>query len=187
MKEEQLIQELRDGQDRAFIYLYRENFSNTFHYVTNNSGTSEDAEDIFQEALIVLVKKLREQTFELNVKVSSYLYAVATKMWLYKLRSRKGIYENPDFLENQMDLNISLGDSDNQEAHFAIVEHTMSILKEECRKMLSLFYFERKSMIEISGLLGYSQDFVKVKKSRCMNELRKRLLQHEEFQDLIKI
>jgi len=187
MKEEQLIQELRDGQERAFSYLYREIYSNTFHYITNNSGTGEDAEDIFQEALIVLVRKLREQSFELNVKVSSYLYAVVTKMWLYKLRSRKGIYEDSDFLENQVDPNNYFEGGDNQESHFAIVEHTMSILKEECRKMLSLFYFERKSMNEIAGILGYSQDFVKVKKSRCMNELRKKLLLHEEFQELVKI
>lgn len=46
MKEEQLIQELRDGQDRAFSFLFREHFASTLHYITNNSGTREDAEDI---------------------------------------------------------------------------------------------------------------------------------------------
>lgn len=187
MKEEQLIQELRDGQDKAFSFLFREHFASTLHYVTNNSGTREDAEDVFQEALIVLVRKLREQTFELNVKVASYLYAVVTKMWLYKLRSRRGIYEDSDLLDNHMDPNNNFEVSDNQEAQYAIVERTMTFLKEECREMLKLFYFERKSMNEIASVLGYSQDFVKVKKSRCMNELRKKLLQHEEFQDLVKL
>lgn len=86
-----------------------------------------------------------------------------------------------------MDPNNYFEQSDNQEDQYAIVERTMTFLKEECRDMLKLFYFERKSMNEIAGVLGYSQDFVKVKKSRCMNELRKKLLQHEEFQNLVKL
>ena len=47
---ETLAQE--DKSDSAIRFLYREHFEFLSRYVTNNSGSEQDAEDIFQEVII---------------------------------------------------------------------------------------------------------------------------------------
>ncbi|MBK6545913.1 MAG: sigma-70 family RNA polymerase sigma factor [Saprospiraceae bacterium] len=178
------IQELRAGKDAAFKKIYLENYQNIERHILKNNGRVEDAEDLFQEALIVLVKRLRDPAFELQVKPGTYLSSIVNKMWLYKLRDKKEF--SRDMQEHPLDskdFEYSV-DSVNLDARLSIVERILETFKDECKSLLSQFYFEHKSLLEISRVLGYTSDFVKVKKSRCMNALRKQLLENRDFLNL---
>ena len=54
-------------------------------FILNNSGTSDDAKDIFQEAMIVLYEKVRSGSFELNCQIKTYVYSVCRRLWLKRL------------------------------------------------------------------------------------------------------
>ena len=61
-----LLQGLAKNDKKAIETIYKENYNLVQALVINNSGTSEDAKDIFQEAMIVLYEKVQSGTFELN-------------------------------------------------------------------------------------------------------------------------
>jgi DNA-directed RNA polymerase specialized sigma24 family protein len=86
--EEALIAELRKKNEAALKQLYQENYVMILKLVVNNSGTEQEAKDVYQEAIIHFYERLSQQDFELTCKVKTYLYAVCRKLWLQRLAHR---------------------------------------------------------------------------------------------------
>ncbi|MDL2228029.1 hypothetical protein LJC25_00385 [Bacteroidales bacterium OttesenSCG-928-K03] len=68
--------------------LYYIVFPSVEKYVLANSGTTQDAQDVFQDALIIFLKKL-ESNVVFSCKTSTYLFAVAKNLWLQKLANKR--------------------------------------------------------------------------------------------------
>jgi RNA polymerase sigma factor (sigma-70 family) len=182
-----LIEGLKNNEATAFEYVYRQYYKMTAQYVGTNKGSKDDAQDVFQEALIVLVKNLRNKDFKLTAKVSTYLFAIAKKYWLYKLRgNRDSSVEienlNTDHLiENGEDL---LTENEYDVKH-SIIGEVFHLMKEDCKELLTQYYFNKSALGEIAKKMGWSDDFVKVKKRRCMEALKNLVQQHSSYQLLI--
>ncbi len=189
MKEETLIEALKKGEHTAYEYAYRQYFPMIRDYLTKNNGSKEDAHDIFQETLIVLVKQLRKPTFKLSAKLGTYLYAIARKMWLYKLRGKKEV----DSLDAREDKEKLLGAVDVDgieikqvfEKKYQLVQEVLKTLTEECQKVIISFYFKQLPLKEIEANLNYSKGFGKLKKKRCMDGFKKLVLAHPESKTLV--
>jgi RNA polymerase sigma factor (sigma-70 family) len=185
--EQNLIEDLKNNQAAAFDYVYRQYYKMTAQHVGTNRGTKDDAQDVFQEALIVLVKNLRKPDFNLSAKVSTYLFAISKKYWLYKLRGDRGSAVeienlNTDHLrEDEDDL---FGENDYDVKH-SIIGEVFHQMKEDCRELLTQYYFNKSALGEIAKKMGWSDDFVKVKKRRCMEALKTLVQQHNSYQLLI--
>lgn len=144
MNEIELVDQLKKGANKAYEHAYRQFFHMIRDYITKNNGSTEDAHDIFQETLIVLVKQLRKPEFELKAKVSTYLYAIARKMWLYKLRGKKEV----DSLDAREDKEKLLGETDLEgitlkqvfEEKHELVQKVLKTLTAECQKVIIGFY-----------------------------------------------
>lgn len=189
MKEEVLIEALKRGENTAYEYTYRQYFPMIRDYLTKNNGSIEDAHDIFQETLIVLVKQMRKPTFKLSAKLSTYLYAITRKMWLYKLRGKKEV----DSLDAREDKEKLLGTVDIDgieikqifEEKYQLVQEVLKTLTEECQKVIIGFYFKKLPLKEIEKKLNYSKGFGKQKKKRCMDGFKKLVLDHPESKNLL--
>ena len=73
--------------------IYRIHYSMIQTLVINNSGTSDDARDIFQEAIIVLYEKAKSGSFELHAQLKTYIYAVCRRLWLKKLAHITSVFQ----------------------------------------------------------------------------------------------
>jgi DNA-directed RNA polymerase specialized sigma24 family protein len=58
-----LLQGLARNDKKAVETIYKENFNLIQTLVINNSGNTEDAKDVFQEAMIVLYQKVKSGAF----------------------------------------------------------------------------------------------------------------------------
>lgn len=61
-----LFNRLKAEDSSSFELLYRFYFSSIAAYVKENNGNNEDAEDVFQEAIMVLLQKIRQSDFVLT-------------------------------------------------------------------------------------------------------------------------
>src|SRR5690242_11422687 len=87
MDDQTIIELIRTGNnDLALNVLYR-NFPAIRKLVRSRGGSTRDAEDIFQEALIILIRQLKKD-FQLSAKLSTYLYGVCRRLWSEQLRKR---------------------------------------------------------------------------------------------------
>ena len=174
--EHNLLDLVRRGDAKAIEALYRASYHQCAKYVTNNKGAAEDAQDVFQEALIVLFKKVREPNFELAANVPSFLYGIVRNLWLKKLRD----YQKQSLVLtlDDPDKNHPLVEVDESEQKIELEERLihlqqcMSILSEECRRLLDLSIYKKFNSKEIAQEMGYAESFVRVKKKRCIDGLK---------------
>jgi RNA polymerase sigma factor (sigma-70 family) len=169
---------LKDGNAAAFQKLYKTVFPPCAHLVINNNGTMRDARDLFQESLMVLVKNLRKENFELSCSIKTYLYSIMRNLWLKQLnRHKKGglslEIDEPSDMEYIIIQKDELEEKKEKETHLNLVESILKDFKEDCKAILMAFYFKKLSMKEIAKQLNYTDQFVRVKKVRCMNALKK--------------
>jgi hypothetical protein len=61
-----------------------------------------------------------------------------------------------------------------KEIQFERLGAAMNLLGEPCRSLLTAFYMERKSMMDIATEFGYTNpDNAKTQKYKCLNRLKK--------------
>ncbi len=159
--------------DEAIRYLYRSRFSQTVAYVKQNSGTQEDAEDIFQEVVLVFIEILKKDKFRAESSVSTFLYALTRNLWLNELKKRGKSKLRDELFEKGRDIT----DADvshlivNRELKTELMQLVGS-LGETCKKILTAFYFDNLAMKDILKNLDYeNEQVVRNKKYKCLKQL----------------
>jgi RNA polymerase sigma factor (sigma-70 family) len=171
--EEQVISGVKSGDDHVLKLLYLRCFPSVQHLVTTNSGTTDEAEDVFQEAMVVLYRNLNDG-MELTCQVKTYLYSVSRRLWLKELNRRKGAARLEDVEEF-----IALEDADvagmtRAEHQFKTMHASLDELGEPCSELLKQFYIGGRSMQDIADAFGYTNaDNAKNQKYKCLQRLKK--------------
>jgi DNA-directed RNA polymerase specialized sigma24 family protein len=57
MKDQEVIDKILKGDERALDYLYTKNYKMMVNLILKNSGTETEAKDVFQDALVVFWQK----------------------------------------------------------------------------------------------------------------------------------
>lgn len=186
-REPELFEALRNETPAAFEHVYRQYYRMAAAYVTQNGGSGDDAQDVFQEALVALIKNLRKPDFALQAKLSTYLYAVARKIWLYR---RRGQTANTP-IENQTVAQQIPDPTDDilteitaREQKHLLMARIFDQIGADCRELLRRYYYEDTALKDIAGIMGFTEAFVRVKKNRCMNDFRARVAADPDFQTL---
>jgi RNA polymerase sigma factor (sigma-70 family) len=139
-------------------------------YIVANNGNSEDAKDIFQDALVILYKKVQAGGFVLTVPLKTYLLAVVKNCWLQELR-RRNKFPATEQANDIEEIVI------NEEEGFATAQAAFNLLGEKCRQLLMLFYFRKQSFKDIAAALSFSDENVaKNQKYRCMQKAKENYL-----------
>jgi RNA polymerase sigma factor (sigma-70 family) len=170
-----LIQALRSDAipDEAIRYLYRTHFKLTAAYIKQNSGTPEDAEDIFQEVVLVFIEILKKDKFRRESSVSTFLYALTRNIWLNELNKRgKSRIRDEKFEKGKETTDMDVSHLIvNREMKAQLME-LVDRLGETCKKILMAFYFENSTMREILNNLNYeNEQVVRNKKYKCLKQL----------------
>ncbi len=173
--DKEIIEGMRKGDNDAISYIYKSFYPSISHLVLNNNGTEEEAQDIFQEAVMVLYDKITHNNFELSSKLSTFLYAICRRLWLKSLNKKGNSYSITD---NE---NLEIPDvSDDIQQHLELelkfdkMDHALEALGEPCSTILRDFYIKNKSMQYICDKLGYTNtDNAKNQKYKCLQRLKK--------------
>ena len=181
--DEALVASVRSGDDRALERLYRQHYPMVAQLVRTNSGSDDEAKDIYQEAVIVFYEKAKQPEFVLTCQVKTYLYAVSRRLWLKRLAERNRFAtpfadtetwppEGAAVAETPRDERWALG----QEERYHSMEAALHQLGEPCRSLLEGFYLREQSMTDLMHEHGYANtDTAKTQKYKCLGRLRKLL------------
>lgn len=75
--------------EAEYLLLYRQTLPVVTRHVCRNSGNEAEAQDVFQDAVLILVRNQRRPDFRLEVEPGAYVHAVAGRLWLKRLRARR--------------------------------------------------------------------------------------------------
>jgi len=84
---QEILDDLKGSNQKAFAVLYKLYYPTIKLFVLRNSGQEADAEDLFQDAMIILVEKLRKQEFYLTASLKNYVVAIVKHLWFKKMRN----------------------------------------------------------------------------------------------------
>lgn len=171
------LQEPRTASE-GIRYLYRAYFDSLSAYVTTNSGTFDDAQDLFQEVLIAFVHLVQEGKFRGESSLKTFLYSMNRNLWLNELKKRRRAekrekaWEADTVLEHDAAIDQVIDKRESLDKLMKMVES----LGADCKKILLLFYFENKAMKEILAETAFeNEQVVRNKKYKCLKKLEERI------------
>jgi RNA polymerase sigma factor (sigma-70 family) len=186
--DEAILEGLRLRSDYIINFIYKEFFPLIKFLVTENGGADEDAEDIFQDGIIILYNKISLNQLVLSSSFKTYMYSICRNLWLQKLNKRKAIYDKLSDVEEFIDLPKDMlqeASIEEAEMHRIIQIHFLS-LPEDCQKILKLF-IKNIPLREIAGIMGFkTENYAKTRKYLCKEDLKKRIADDPRSQKFIK-
>lgn len=153
--------------------IYKTYYSNINFFIRKNSGNEDDANDIFQEAIIIIYRKVKSNNIDLDCTFETYLYSVCRFLWLKQLEKRKiekeKIKDNHEFNEEIYD--DSLEKIVDLNERYSLYQKHFINLGKDCQKILQL-YFDKVPLKNIAQIMGFkSEKYAKKRKYKCKEYL----------------
>jgi RNA polymerase sigma factor (sigma-70 family) len=174
--------------DGAVKYMYREYYDTLKIYTCNNSGSDQDAQDIFQEVLVAFIDLAQKGKFRGESSIKTFLFSMNRHMWLNELKKRGRADKRDTIFENEKDTTLPdishvMAQNEMQQQVLAVVEE----LGETCKKILLAFYYENLSIKEILANLSYeNEQVVRNKKYKCLKQLEQLLTANPTLAQTLK-
>ena len=185
--EADIIKGLKNRDRDILKYIVEEYYPSVQYFVQHNKGREEDAEDIFQDAMVVILEKIKKGDLDLKCSLKTFIYAVSRNIWLkrltYKRRRKLMHFSNTDdfLLEDAP----SSGELDEDEKKFLFQRNILK-MNDVCRKVIEFFAQQRTyQFISDHFKLGGVQAARK-KKYRCMQTLIKLIKNDPEYKRMIQ-
>jgi RNA polymerase sigma factor (sigma-70 family) len=163
----ELLQGLISADERILKEYYSKFYQRVRRFVLSNNGNEEDARDLFQDVMVVLFQKARDERFKLTCALGTYLFSVSRFLWLKELGKRKWISHAAIDYEEFFDADDDIAIISEKNERLIFYRKCFEKLSEGCRKVLTLFV-EGFSIAEITTMMGYtSEQHTKNRRYRC--------------------
>lgn len=151
------------------------------NFIIQNSGTHQDAEDLFQDALIIYMRRSRNNRLVLHCQPGTFIYSIVKNLWKKRLRRKR--YELHYAVNYREHFEV-----DEPVALYAEHDWSKECLKKAflrlpcpCRRILNYFYFHEMKYEKIIEVLNISTiQVAKNRKMRCLQQLKKYARQEEK-------
>lgn len=170
------VSSIKANDDKALRLLYVENYPKVKKYILHNSGSEDDAKDIYQEAFLAAWRNVQLDKFTAlhEDSINNYLFQVAKNKWLDALRTQKRkktslvsemeIAEMPDLILTE------------EENYMEKIKSHFTAMGEPCKGLLQKFYFKKENLRQIADFFSWTEATAKNNKYRCLQKLRKAVL-----------
>lgn len=141
--------------------------------IVQNSGSEEDAADIFQESLIDIYNQAKYKGLQLTCPFQPFLLLVCKRKWLNEIKKRglRPVTKSSDDLsEHGEDVFAAAEQVGMEEERARFFFRQFERLGEKCREILRLSLTGQR-LEKIAGILGVTYGYLRKKKSECMATL----------------
>ena len=168
-------------------FIYKNFYSKINFFIKKNNGDDDDANDIFQEAIIIIYRKLKANELALDCTFETYLYSICRFLWLKQLEKRKiekeNIKDNHEFKDEIYD--DSLEKVTDLNDRYRLYQKHFANLGKDCQKILQL-YFDKVPLKTIAQMMGFkSEKYAKKRKFSCKEYLIKSVKQDLEYKNIL--
>lgn len=168
-------------------HIYKNFYSKINFFIKKNSGDDDDANDIFQEAIIIIYRKLKANELVLDCTFETYLYSVCRFLWLKQLEKRKiekeKIMDNHEYNDDIYDDGLERVVDMNE--RYSLYQKHFANLGKDCQKILQL-YFDKVPLKNIAQIMGFKgEKYAKKRKFKCKEYLIKSIKQDMEYKNIL--
>ena len=168
-----LLEQLKTEDNASFQLLYKFYFPSVASYVKQNMGNNDDAKDIFQEAIIVLLQKVRQPNFVLTSTLKTYLYAIAKNLWLKRLRNNK-LISTEEFENYQMESETFFFEINPERTKEEKVTSWLTKITANCQRLLNALFYSQEPMDSIIKKTGWKNRHTAANQQyKCIQQVKK--------------
>ena len=186
--DDDLIRGLQQKKSGCIHYLYQEFGPVVRHLVKRNSGTQQDVEDLFQDAIMILYQRSLVHPFKLECTLKTYFISICKNVWLQRLERKYRLLYQADIEVHEHRGVFSMDEKELKEEHHEqqrLFYRNLMNLPTECQRLLKL-YFLNIPYKEIARLLNYKDEiYVKTRKYSCKNLLRKKIMNDPDYSQFL--
>lgn len=171
--EDQIIELLKKGDEKTIHYIYNEYKPGFLLFAAKYNLAKDDLLDVYQDAIVALCENARKGNLdELKSALKTYFFSIG-KYMIYALMKKENKTIPFESIDN---FNFEWEDDDGEDAinvELIKLRETFKLLGEQCKKVLTLFYYEERKLEEITQLMEYeNKNVAKSQKSRCIKQLK---------------
>ena len=165
-------------QDRGVVrYVYKEYYPSIKFLIITNSGNETDAEDVFQDAMVIIYRKIIENKMILTSSFKTFLYSICRNLWLQRLDRKlfsHEFLENENLTDMQDSIQFEVREAENEK--YRLFQQHFLKLSEDCKKVLRLF-MNKVSLREIAEIMGFkTEKYAKTRKFMCKEKLKNSII-----------
>lgn len=165
---------LKSRDSHAYEILYKFYYPSVKHFIIKNNGTVDDAKDIFQETIFVLLQKVPKDDFNLTSSLKTYIFAISSNLWLKRLRySSKIVKADPAIYEKYLadyeEAETNIHDSKTIQA-----QNIFKRITDKCITLLKAIFYDKKDIDIVTKEFGYTNKHnTQNQKYKCLEQARR--------------
>lgn len=167
-----LTTQIKNDDHQAIQKIYEDNRKGFILFASRYDIEKEDILDVYQDAIIVLIENIKKGKAEdLKSTLNTYLFSIGKFMIFQRMKKKGRVVRSEDW--EKVEFEDYFSDESEKNDQTKLLQEGLKKLGDQCRHLLSLFYYEEKKLEEIQYLLGYSsKNVLKTQKSRCLKQLK---------------
>ena len=168
MSDHKILELFKNGhRDKAIRQLYPL-YPRIEKLIRSKGGQKEDAKDIFQEAILILIRNLEKSDFELTSSCYTYLYSVSRFLW----KDTQKQFSKNELRELQGE-ELQVFHAVLEEKKYQQAENAFRALGSRCQQLLQLFYHKAMTFRKIATVMQFAPEKgAKNQKYKCLKKAK---------------
>lgn len=165
-----ILNSIIEGESKILIKIYKANFSSVKKFILQNKGNEQDAEDVFQKALLQISIRHKKEKIIIKSNFNAYLFTVCKNLWRRELNNYKKRVTDAEVVELVSDYKDNSQALIEQKRQELFVEK-LNEVSDNCKNILTLF-FAKTSYADIVESTEYtSESVVRQRVFKCKKRL----------------
>jgi RNA polymerase sigma factor (sigma-70 family) len=181
LSDKSIIEGILNQDDKTLNWLYDNYFQTVKNHILKNSGTHDDASDVFQDSIITLYSQICDNSLNLTSDLKGYFFGIARNIWSSYLRKKRVTQElDPDLVADT-------DENDSNDPMFErIVSRSFQKLKPDMQTVLNLFS-DGYSYEEIAARMNLkNESYARRKKYLGKEALLEIVREDPEYQEYLR-
>jgi|CXWL01.1.fsa_nt_gi RNA polymerase sigma factor (sigma-70 family) len=183
----EVLSAIKNGKSADVLnYLYRSIQPKIRAWVIKNNGDEEEAQDIFQDAIIAFYKYVRMNQFKEENSIAGFIFSISKNLWINRVKQKNRFTDNMEIHTNKYIHESEFSEQIISDERAEKIQEILSQLGERCKELLTYSVFQNMSMEDICKKMGFNNsDTAKTKNYKCKQRLIKLVKDHKHFKKLL--
>ena len=178
------LEALVEGNSKVIQLIYQNNYNKVKQFVLQNKGQKQDADDIFQKALLQLIVRYKKEKFTINTTFNGYLFTVCKNLWRKELNKSHFRVTNKEVI-TLVDEDTEMALSIIEQKRWEVFQEALKQISENCQQILKMF-FAKVAYSEMVKKMNYNSETVaRQRVFKCKAQLTKIIKNNKSYKKLI--
>jgi len=168
---------LKTSDNKAYEILYKFYYPSVRNFICKNNGCEDDAKDVFQETIIVLLEKIPKDDFTLRSSLKTYIFAISSNIWLKRLRDANKIVKTELSMYEKYLTDYEEAEEKEIEVHQTNIKKVLNAFRkisDKCKVILTAIFYDEKNIEAVTKEFGYTNKHnAQNQKYKCLEQARK--------------